>query len=117
MISEQEKAITAYHEVGHALVGVALPNCDPVHKVSIIARGRAGGYTRFLPAEDRYLWTRSQFMDRLASMLGGHAAEELVFGEVTTGAANDIERATELARRMVCRVRHEQPGPPGPGWW
>ena len=103
VISERERRITAYHEVGHALVGMSLPNCDPVHKVTIIGRGRAGGFTRFLPAEDRSLWARSQFLDNLASMLGGHAAEELVFGEVTTGASNDIERATELAQRMVCQ--------------
>jgi cell division protease FtsH len=103
VISARERKITAYHEVGHALVGMALPNCDPVHKVTIIGRGRAGGFTRFLPAEDRSLWARSQFLDTLASMLGGHAAEELVFGEVTTGASNDIERATELAQRMVCQ--------------
>ncbi len=103
VISQRERRITAYHEVGHALVATALPNCDPVHKVTIIGRGRAGGFTRFLPAEDRSLWARSQFLDTLASMLGGHAAEELVFGEVTTGASNDIERATELAQRMVCQ--------------
>ena len=103
VISERERTVTAYHEVGHALVGMSLPNCDPVHKITIIGRGRAGGFTRFLPAEDRSLWARSQFLDTLASMLGGHAAEEIVFGEVTTGASNDIERATELAQRMVCQ--------------
>jgi len=101
IISEREKTITAYHEAGHALVARMLPHCDPVHKLSIVARGLAGGYTRFLPPEDRYLWTRSQFEDQLASMLAGHAAEELVFSEVTTGPENDIERATALARRMV----------------
>jgi cell division protease FtsH len=103
VISDRERRITAYHEMGHALVGAALPNCDPVHKVTIIGRGKAGGFTQFLPSEDRALWTRSQFMDTLASILGGHAAEELVYGEVTTGASNDIERATELAHRMVCQ--------------
>ena len=103
VISERERRITAYHEVGHALVAAALPNCDPVHKVTIIGRGRAGGFTQFVPAEDRSLWTRSQFLDTLASILGGHAAEELVYGEVTTGASNDIEKATELAQRMVCQ--------------
>ena len=103
VISERERRVTAYHEVGHALVGMSLPNCDPVHKVTIIGRGRTGGFTRFLPAEDRSLWARSQFLDTLASMLGGHAAEEIIFGEVTTGASNDIERATELAERMVCQ--------------
>ncbi len=103
VISERERKITAYHEMGHALVAAALPNCDPVHKVTIIGRGRAGGFTQFVPAEDRSLWTRSQFLDTLASILGGHAAEELVYGEVTTGASNDIEKATELAQRMVCQ--------------
>ncbi|MBV8083912.1 MAG: ATP-dependent zinc metalloprotease FtsH [Chloroflexi bacterium] len=101
IISEREKAITAYHEVGHALVARALPNCDPVHKLSIVARGMMGGYTRFLPTEDRYLWTKSQFEDNLASFLGGYSSEELVFGESTTGPSNDIERATQVARRMV----------------
>jgi cell division protease FtsH len=103
VISERERKITAYHEVGHALVATELPNCDPVHKVTIIGRGRTGGFTRFLPAEDRSLWARSQFLDTLAAMLGGHTAEELTFGEVTTGASNDIERATDLAQRMVCQ--------------
>ena len=102
LISEKEKAITAYHEAGHALVGHLLKNVDPVHKVSIIARGMMGGYTRYLPTEDRYLMTRAQFEDLLAAMLGGRAAEEIIFDEVTTGAENDIERATNLARRMIC---------------
>jgi cell division protease FtsH len=101
IISEREKAITAYHEVGHALVAKMLPNIDPVHKVTIVARGLAGGYTRLLPKEDRYLYTKSQFEETLAFSLGGHAAEQLIFGEVTTGASNDIERATNLARQMV----------------
>ena len=101
VISEKEKTITAYHEAGHALVARMLENVDPVHKVSIIARGMMGGYTRILPTQDRYLWTRSQFEDTLAWALGGHAAEELVFGEMTTGSENDIERATNIARRMV----------------
>ncbi len=87
--------------MGHALVARALPNCDPVHKLSIVARGMMGGYTRFLPVEDRYLWTKSQFEDNLASLLGGHTAEEIIFGESTTGPSNDIERATQIARRMV----------------
>ncbi len=108
VISERERKITAYHEMGHALVASALPNCDPVHKVTIIGRGRAGGFTQFVPAEDRSLWTRSQFLDTLASILGGHAAEELVYGEVTTGASNDIEKATELAQRMVCQYGMSQ---------
>ncbi len=101
IISEKEKAITAYHEVGHALVARLLPNCDPVHKLSIVARGMMGGYTRFLPVEDRYLWTKSQFEDNLASLLGGHTSEVLIYGESTTGPSNDIERATHIARRMV----------------
>jgi len=101
IISEKEKAITAYHEVGHALVARMLANLDPLHKVTIVARGMAGGYTRLLPTEDRYLYTKSQFEETLAFSLGGHAAEQLIFGEVTTGASNDIERATSLARQMV----------------
>jgi cell division protease FtsH len=101
IISEREKAITAYHEVGHALVARMLPNTDPVHKVSIVARGQAGGFTMLLPTEDRYLWSKPQFEDMLAYALGGHVAELLVFGEVTTGASNDIERVTKIARSMV----------------
>ncbi|MGI8916295.1 MAG: ATP-dependent zinc metalloprotease FtsH [Chloroflexota bacterium] len=102
VISEREKAITAYHEVGHALVARMLANCDPVQKISIVARGMMGGYTRFLPREDRYLWTRNQFRDNLASLLGGHVSEKIVFGDVSTGAENDIERATNMSRKMVC---------------
>ncbi|MDY6917326.1 MAG: ATP-dependent zinc metalloprotease FtsH [Chloroflexota bacterium] len=101
LISPKEKEITAFHEAGHALVARMLPNSDPVHKVSIIARGHMGGYTRLLPTEDRYLWTRSQFKDTLAMMLGGHAAEEIVFDEITTGSESDIEQATRVARKMV----------------
>ncbi len=101
IITEKEKIITAYHEVGHALVAKMLPNLDPVHKITIIARGMMGGYTQLLPTEDRYLYTRSHFEDTLAWSLGGHAAEQIVFGEMTTGAQNDIERATKLARKMV----------------
>ena len=101
IISEKEKSITAYHEAGHALVARMLSNVDPVHKVSIIARGLMGGYTRLLPTQDRYLWTRSQVEDTLTWALGGHVAAELVFGEMTTGSENDIERATAIARKMV----------------
>ena len=101
IISPKEKEITAYHEAGHALVARLLPNADPVHKISIVARGMMGGYTRLLPTEDRYLWTRSQFNDTLATLLAGHGAEEMVFGEMTTGSENDIEQATKIARRMV----------------
>jgi cell division protease FtsH len=100
-ISPKEKEITAYHESGHALVAKMLPNADPVHKISIVARGMLGGYTRLLPTEDRYLMTRSQFKDMLATLMAGHTAEELIFNEMTTGAQNDIEEATKLARKMV----------------
>jgi cell division protease FtsH len=101
VISPREKEITAYHEAGHALVGRKLPHADPVHKITIVARGMALGWTQFLPTEDRYLWTRSQLKDRLSSMLAGHAAEDLIFGEMTTGSHSDIEQATRLARKMV----------------
>jgi len=100
-ISQKEKEITAYHEAGHALVGRMLPNADPIHKISIIARGTIGGYTKQLPAEDRYLHTRSYMKDMLAYALGGRAAEEIIFDEITDGAKSDIERATKLARAMV----------------
>jgi len=101
IMSEEERKITAYHEGGHALVGFALPNADPIHKVTIIPRGRAGGYTMALPLEDRNYMRRSEMVDKLAMMLGGRTAEEIVFLDPTTGASNDIEQATELARRMV----------------
>jgi cell division protease FtsH len=100
-ISAREKEIVAYHEAGHALVGHLLPNADPVHKISIVARGMMGGYTKSLPEEDRYLHTRSYLRDTLAAMIGGRASEEIVFNEITDGARNDIERATKLARAMV----------------
>jgi cell division protease FtsH len=103
LISEEEKRIVAYHEAGHALTMRMLPNCDPVHKVSIISRGMMGGYTLALPDDDRYLGRRAKFMDDLAGLLGGRVAEEIVFGDVTTGASNDLERVTELARAMVTR--------------
>lgn len=101
LMSHKEKEITAYHEAGHGLVARMLPNADPVHKISIIARGMMAGYTRQLPTEDRYLVTRSQFNDMLATLLGGHTAEEMIFDEMTTGSQNDIERATKIARKMV----------------
>jgi cell division protease FtsH len=101
LISDEEKEIIAYHEAGHALVMQVLPNCDPVHKVSIISRGMALGYTMPLPEDDRYLQHRTKFKDELAGLLGGRTAEELIFGDVTTGAANDLERATRIARKMV----------------
>jgi cell division protease FtsH len=101
VMSDKEKEITAYHEGGHALVGYALPNSDPIHKVTIIPRGRAGGYTLSLPLEDKYYQRRSEMVDQLAMLLGGRTAEELIFIDPTTGASNDIEKATQLARRMV----------------
>jgi len=100
-ISPKEKAITAYHEAGHALVARMLPNADPVHKISIVARGMTLGHTRQLPTEDRYMMTRAQFQDMLATLLGGHTAEEIIFNEITTGSQNDIEQATKLARKMI----------------
>jgi cell division protease FtsH len=101
VISDKEKRVIAYHEAGHALVGHALPNADPVHKISIIPRGRALGYTLSLPTEDKFLVTRSEMVDDLAMFLGGRVAEELVFDDPTTGAQDDIDRATKMARQMV----------------
>ncbi len=103
LISEEEKEIIAYHEAGHAIVQRLLPNCDPVRKITIVSRGMALGYTMSLPEEDHLLQSKSRFRDQLAGMLAGRAAEELIFGDVTTGAGNDLERATDLARRMVTR--------------
>ncbi len=103
VFSELERKITAYHEMGHALVGHYLVHTDPVHKISIVRRGQALGLTVSLPTEDRFLTSRSALMDQLAMMLGGRAAEELVFDEITTGAANDLERATAMARQMITR--------------
>ncbi|HSK15615.1 MAG TPA: ATP-dependent zinc metalloprotease FtsH [Gaiellaceae bacterium] len=103
LLSEHERKVTAYHEMGHALVGHYLPNCDPVHKISIISRGQALGYTISLPAEDKFLTTKQALMDQMAMTLGGRAAEELVFHEVTTGAANDIEKVTATSKHMVMR--------------
>jgi cell division protease FtsH len=100
-ISEKEKEIIAYHEVGHALVMEALPLCDPVHKVSIISRGTALGWTMSLPEEDKYLVSKQELKQQIAGIMGGRAAEEVVFGDITSGAENDIQRATQLARRMV----------------
>jgi cell division protease FtsH len=101
VISDAEKAIIAYHEGGHAVVQRVLPKCDPVSKVTIISRGMALGYTMALPSEDRYLQSKTEFEDKIAGLLGGNAAERLIFGDTTTGASNDIEKATDLARRMV----------------
>ena len=100
-VSAKEREITAYHEAGHALVAASLKNSDPVHKVSIVSRGYAGGYTMKLPLEDESLRTRSQFMADLAMMLGGYAAEEAMFGEMSTGASNDLQKVSDLARRLV----------------
>lgn len=101
VLSEQEKKVTAYHEVGHAILGKILPNNDPIHKVTIVSRGGALGYTWSLPVEDIHLYKKSRFEDEITMMLGGRAAEEIIFKEVTTGAENDLRRATKLARKMV----------------
>ncbi len=103
VMSEKERLITAYHEVGHAIVGQLLENTDPVHKISIISRGQALGYTISLPTEDKFLTTRAELTDTMAMTLGGRAAEEIVFGEITTGASNDLEKVTETAKQMVMR--------------
>ncbi len=103
ILSEKEKLITAFHEVGHAMVGHFLPHADPIHKVSVISRGQALGYTISLPTEDRFLVSKSELKDRLASTLGGRAAEEIQFEEVTSGASNDLQKATEIAKQMIMR--------------
>jgi cell division protease FtsH len=104
-MSEAEKRMTAYHEAGHAIVGISVPEHDPVYKVTIIPRGRALGVTQFLPEQDRYSLSKRRLESSIATLFGGRIAEELIFGEdaVTTGASNDIERATELARNMVTK--------------
>src|SRR5881275_1662785 len=103
VMSEKERRITAFHEMGHALVGHFLEHSDPVHKISVISRGQALGYTISLPTEDKFLTTRAELSDTMAMTLGGRAAEEIVFGEVTTGASNDIEKVTQTAKQMVMR--------------
>jgi cell division protease FtsH len=103
VMSEKERLVTAYHELGHAIVGHVLPNCDPVHKISIISRGQALGYTISLPTEDKFLTTRAELTDTMGMTLGGRAAEEIVFGEITTGASNDLEKVTATAKQMVMR--------------
>ena len=102
VISDKEKRLTAYHEGGHTIVGMLLEHTDPVHKVTIIPRGRAGGYTLSLPKEDKYYATRSEMLDELKVLLGGRVAEALVLKEISSGASNDLQRATQLARQMIC---------------
>ena len=111
VISNMEKEIISYHEVGHAMLARMLPNADPVHKISILPRGLALGYTLQLPLEDKYLVTKSQAMDQLTVMLGGRVAEEMIFNELTSGAHNDLERATEIAKKMVCEFGMSRLGP------
>ena len=103
VLSEEERLITAYHEMGHALVGHFLENTDPVHKITIVSRGQALGLTISLPTEDRYLTTRKALLEQIAMTMGGRAAEEIVFNEITTGASNDIEKVTSTAKAMVMR--------------
>jgi cell division protease FtsH len=103
VMSDKERRITAYHEMGHALVGHFLPNSDPIHKISVVSRGRALGYTIALPGEDKFLTTRAELNDTMAMTLGGRAAEEIIFGEVTTGASDDLEKVTATAKQMVMR--------------
>jgi cell division protease FtsH len=102
IISEKEKKITSYHEIGHVLVARMLPEADPVHKVTIIPRGRALGLTTYLPIDEKHTYSKAYLETMITYALGGRAAEKLIFKELTTGAGNDIERATELARKMVC---------------
>ncbi len=102
VISDEEKKNTAYHEAGHTLIAKLIPGADPVHKVSIIPRGRALGVTMQLPIEDKHSYSRESLLDRIAVLLGGRVAEEIIFNSMTTGAGNDIERATDIARKMVC---------------
>lgn len=102
VITEEEKKVTAYHEAGHALVSMYTPGADPVHKVSIIPRGRAMGVTMYLPAEEKYNETKIGLNIKIRTLLGGRVAEELIFESVTSGASNDLERATAIARKMVC---------------
>ena len=103
ILSTKEKEISAYHEAGHALVAAVLPNADPVHKITIVSRGRAAGYTLKLPSEDRHLYSRKNFLDELAAALGGYASEKLIFGELTTGSSDDIRKATLIAKDLVTK--------------
>ncbi len=111
VISDKEKSIVAHHEVGHAILSKVLPNADPVHKISVLPRGMALGYTLQLPEQDRHLISRSEALDQITVMMGGRVAEEMVFGEVTSGAQNDFQKATELARKMVCEFGMSKLGP------
>src|SRR5205807_2133473 len=103
VMSEKERKVTAFHEMGHAIVAHYLDHTDPVHKISVISRGQALGYTISLPSEDKFLTTRAELLDTMAMALGGRAGEELIFGEITTGAANDLEKVTQTAKQMVMR--------------
>lgn len=111
VLNPKEKEVAAYHESGHALVGASLPNADPVQKVSIISRGQAAGYTLAAPQEDKRLYSRAYFIDELAVLLGGYVSEKMIFGDVTTGASNDLEKATDIARKLVTRFGMSALGP------
>ena len=111
VISDKEKSMVAYHEVGHAVLSRVLPNSDNPHKISILPRGMALGYTLQMPLEDKYLVTREQALDQICVLMGGRVAEELIFNEMTSGAHNDLERATELAKKMVTEFGMSQLGP------
>lgn len=111
VLNKKERKITAYHEIGHAVVGHMLPNCDPVHKISIISRGMSLGVTWFLPEEDKHLTSKSKFEDEICSLLGGYTSEQVFFGEMTTGASNDLQRATKLANNMVTKFGMSELGP------
>ncbi len=116
LISEDEKKSTAYHESGHVLVSRLLPNTDPVHKVTIIPRGRALGVTSYLPIDEKHNYSRDYLESMLAQLLGGRAAEKIVLNQFTTGAGNDIERATDIARKMVCEWGMSETLGPGNFW-
>jgi len=110
-IDEEEKKVIAYHEAGHALVAANLKNADPVQKISIISRGHAGGYTFSTPTKDKTLHSKNYFIDELSVLLGGYVSEKMIFGVVTTGASNDLERATTIARNLVTRYGMSELGP------
>ncbi len=103
VISEEERKLTAYHEAGHAVVAHVLPKTDPVHQITIIPRGRAGGFTMILPKEDKYYGTKEEMREQIIHLLGGRVAEQLTLDDISTGASNDIERATDIAREMVTK--------------